>query len=195
MTVDGTRVKVGAHIKYLGFHIDGAWGFEEHFARLAPRLEAVSSSLGCLLPNLGGPNGWVRRLYVGVIRSIAFYGAPVWAEKAIASRNMASRLRDALRRIIIRTSRAYRTIGHAAAGALTGLPPLELHALYFAKTYRRTRKLRDREELTLRALHRVKSEEWRVLIVNWKRYLRANPGRVADAIRPYLTEWLEVAKG
>lgn len=50
--VDGTRVKVGDHIKYLGLHIDETWNFDEHFARMAPRLEAKSSSLSRLLPNI-----------------------------------------------------------------------------------------------------------------------------------------------
>lgn len=57
VNMEGTRVLVGAHINHLSLRIDGTWSFEKYFARMAPRLGAVSSSLGRLLPNLGGPNG------------------------------------------------------------------------------------------------------------------------------------------
>ncbi|KOC63910.1 hypothetical protein WH47_02406, partial [Habropoda laboriosa] len=51
--------------------------FEEHFDLLVPRVERAATALCRLLPNLGGPNEWVRRLYEGVVRSMTLYGSPV----------------------------------------------------------------------------------------------------------------------
>ncbi|KOC58635.1 hypothetical protein WH47_06293 [Habropoda laboriosa] len=43
-------------MKYLGLHLDSPWSFEPHFRPLGPG---------------------VRRLYVGIVRSMALYGAPI----------------------------------------------------------------------------------------------------------------------
>ncbi|XP_011883571.1 PREDICTED: uncharacterized protein LOC105570741 [Vollenhovia emeryi] len=59
ITVDGVDIKVGAQIKYLGLHIDERWKFEEHFARLAPRLDKAGNALSRLMPRLGpGRAAW-----------------------------------------------------------------------------------------------------------------------------------------
>lgn len=51
--VGGSCVQVGDQINYLGLLLDGRWRFDVHFDRLAARL--------------------------GVVRSMALYGAPIWA--------------------------------------------------------------------------------------------------------------------
>ncbi|XP_028038384.1 uncharacterized protein LOC114249103 [Bombyx mandarina] len=48
-------------------------------------LADVTQALSTLLPNLGGPSAACRRLYVEMVRSIALYGAPVWAMDMTAS--------------------------------------------------------------------------------------------------------------
>lgn len=55
--VDGARVQVGKHIKYLGLTIDERWSFVPHFIKLAPRLKTVANQCSGLMPNLGGPGG------------------------------------------------------------------------------------------------------------------------------------------
>ncbi|XP_047990142.1 uncharacterized protein LOC125229363 [Leguminivora glycinivorella] len=49
-------------MKYLGLVLDGR--FEEHFKHLAPKLLAAAGALGRILPNLDGPGGACRRLYM-----------------------------------------------------------------------------------------------------------------------------------
>ncbi|XP_032689789.1 uncharacterized protein LOC116853047 [Odontomachus brunneus] len=39
----------------------------------------VANMLGSLLPKLGGPKRKARRLYDGIVHSMALYGAPVWS--------------------------------------------------------------------------------------------------------------------
>ncbi|XP_011057280.1 PREDICTED: uncharacterized protein LOC105147755 [Acromyrmex echinatior] len=82
IVVDDVRVPVRPTIKYLGFTVDGRWGFVEHFDELAPRLGRRADALLGLMPNLRGPNESVRRAYMHVVLS----GAPVWCGKALASR-------------------------------------------------------------------------------------------------------------
>lgn len=141
--VEGDDIKVGAHIKYLGLHLDGAWSFGEHFAQTVPKVIKTAGALSRLLPNLGGPGGRVRRLYVNTVNSVALYGAPVWADAVIASRRIKIQMRRAQRIIALRAARAYRTAAYATATVLAGVPPLELLGQTHSEMYRRVKALRE----------------------------------------------------
>ncbi|XP_017881850.1 uncharacterized protein LOC108625978, partial [Ceratina calcarata] len=121
--VGDSYVRVSQYIKYLGLTLDGRWCFDEHFDRLAPRLLATANALCGILPNLGGPRESVRRLYLGVVRSMALYGAPVWSADLVASRRSLDSLRRVQRRLAIRVVRGYRTISYEAATLLSRFPP------------------------------------------------------------------------
>ena len=76
LTIQNERIHVQEELKYLGITLDGRLTFDKHFDRLIPKVEGVAASLGRLLPNVGGPNDRVRRLYTGVINSMILYGSP-----------------------------------------------------------------------------------------------------------------------
>ncbi|XP_029674175.1 uncharacterized protein LOC115242208 [Formica exsecta] len=141
VVVDGTSVRVGTQLKYLGLYLDDTWSFDGRFARLAPRAKAMAHALSRLLPSLGGPDGRVRRLYATTVRAVALYGSPIWADALMASRRGKMMLRRIFRRIAIRVIRGYRTVSHAAASVLAGLPPIELYAQMYAEVYGRTKEL------------------------------------------------------
>jgi len=181
-------------MKYLGLYLDGNWSFVGHFERLAPRLTRVASGLAGLLPNLGGPDARVRRLYAGVVHSVSLYGAPVWAERALASRKIQGILNRVQRRLTGRVSRTYRTVSHAANTVLAGFPPMELLASMHAEVYRRVREIREGEfEVTERARAVVKLQARRSLMARWSTHL-TRPGlpgqRTVEAIRPCLQRWV-----
>uniref|UniRef100_A0A2H1VT90 SFRICE_037622 n=1 Tax=Spodoptera frugiperda TaxID=7108 RepID=A0A2H1VT90_SPOFR len=69
----------------------------------------------------GGANASCRRLYAGIVRSMALYGAPVWAPNLM--RRPARALLTSQRVMAIRVIRGYRTISGEAANLLAGLPP------------------------------------------------------------------------
>ncbi|XP_024890175.1 uncharacterized protein LOC112466347 [Temnothorax curvispinosus] len=140
--VEGTRVSVGASMKLLGLWLDGSWSFGEHFARLLPRAKGVANSLARLMPNLGGASGRARRLYAATVHAVTLYGAPVWAPVVEGLRCIKAKLRQVQRSIALRMF-AYCTVSHAAATALTGLPPLELAAHQYAEIHRRIKELQD----------------------------------------------------
>ncbi|XP_011858169.1 PREDICTED: uncharacterized protein LOC105555737 [Vollenhovia emeryi] len=197
LRVEGTKIRMGKSIRYLGLQIDGRWRFEDHFAKLAPRLGCVAGALSRLMPNLGGPSWRTRRLYANVLSSIALYGAPVWAEALGRSAKARSILNRAQRRMAVRTIRAYRTISHTAATLLAGSPPIDLAARCHAAAYERVTRLKEggvpitpgvRRVIRLRLKDEVR-EEWRARLSEPNR-----PGkRTVEAILPRLDEWLDRA--
>lgn len=139
--VADTPVEVGTQIKYLGLHLDSRWAFGEHFRRIAPRVERAAMALGRLLPNMGGPAETVRRLYAGTVHAMILYGAPIWAEKVVATRRLRNMLRQIQRRVANRICRGYRAMSWVAVGVLAGVPPCELLACMYSEVYIRVREL------------------------------------------------------
>jgi len=129
-------------MKYLGLTLDSKWSFVAHFERLAPRVERAANALSRLLPNIGGPDCAVRRLFANVVHSIALYAVPVWATEMRVTPRIRRLMYRAQRRAAQRVIRAYRTTSHAAATALAGILPLELQADMHAEVYRRIKELR-----------------------------------------------------
>ncbi|KAL0891774.1 hypothetical protein ABMA27_015041 [Loxostege sticticalis] len=115
--VGGVEVRVKAQMKYLGLTLDGRWHFTAHFKGLSERLVRAAGSFGWLLPNLGGPRTRCRRLYAGVLKSMALYGAPVWSDSLHRRENVAL-LRRPQRAIALRVARAYRTFGRRTLDAI-----------------------------------------------------------------------------
>jgi len=126
--VGGTSILVEDRIMYLGLLLDDKWTFGHHFNAPAPKVERVSAALGRFLPNLGSPDGRVRRLYVATVNSVALYGAPMWAANLAAMRRAKDMFRRIQRCMAARVVRAYRTVSHAAVTVLAGWPPLEFLA-------------------------------------------------------------------
>uniref|UniRef100_A0A8R2QYD3 Reverse transcriptase n=1 Tax=Bombyx mori TaxID=7091 RepID=A0A8R2QYD3_BOMMO len=194
----GVRVGVGVTgLRYLGLELDGRWNFRAHFAKLGPRLMATAGSLSRLLPNVGGPDQVARRLYMGVVRSMALYGAPVWCH-ALTRQNVAA-LRRPQRAIAVRAIRGYRTVSFEAACLLAGAPPWDLEAEALAADYRWRSDLRSRGEGrpgegVVRA-RRLQSR--RSVLEAWSRRL-ADPSaglRTVEAVRPVLADWVGRDRG
>ena len=198
LRIGEASVRVGYRMKYLGLTLDSSWSFNAHFESLAPRIGRVSAALGRLLPNLGGPGGSVRRLYAGVVRSIALYGAPVWAGDLAASARGQRTLRRCMRAVAIRIARGYRTISYETAGILAGELPIELLAEAHAWVYKRRHDIR-REEGALpepRRVEALKLQARRRALLEWRDRLAARrSGRVVGAILPCLEAWLDREHG
>jgi len=162
-------------------------------------VEKAANALSRLLPNIGGPNASIRRLYTNVVHSIALYAAPVWAAEMEATPYIKTLMRRAQRRVAQRIVRAYRTTSYAAATALAGIPPLELLAKMYANVYWRVRELREahNNHVPPRALREAKLQARQQMINEWSEWLvreaqQANPRtrRVVAAIQPRLAEWI-----
>ena len=134
LRVGDACIRVGRSMKYLGLTLDTYWRFTQHFRVLGPRLERQVCAFARTMraPNLGGPHEAVRRLYVTVVRSMALYGAPVWAGHLEDCRVGRELLATVNRRAVLRAVRAYRTVSHANLSALGGSPPFHLLAMKVA---------------------------------------------------------------
>jgi endonuclease/exonuclease/phosphatase (EEP) superfamily protein YafD len=196
ISVGGTSITVKPTMKYLGLVLDSRWKFEEHFRRLAPKLGATAGALGRILPNLGGPGSACRRLYINVVRSVALYGAPIWAD-TLSVRNVAL-LRRPQRAIALRAARAYCTVSYAGACLLAGSPPWDLEAKSLARVYWRLMEARRAENWPAPQEVRQWREEARdVIYQKWSERLEI-PGAsrdLVDAVRPVLQEWVERKHG
>lgn len=186
-------------MKYLGLSLDGKWSFKSHFDLLAPKVHGVAAALSRLLHNLGGPGGRVRRLYAATVNAVALYGAPVWADRAMAIRQIRDVLRRVQRRVAIRLVRGYRTVSHAATTVLGGQPPLEFLALAYREVYDAARGLRLRRLVVTAGVRaHLKAHARRGMMERWSRHL-CQPGTagqwVVEAIQPNLSLWVNRAWG
>ncbi|XP_072746725.1 uncharacterized protein [Anoplolepis gracilipes] len=181
-----------SQIKYLGLHIDGRWSFACHFDRLVPRAEKAAAAISRLLPNLGGPDGRVRRVYAHTVLSILMYAAPVWAGEAIATRRIQDAMRRVQRRLAIRLVRGYRTVSHAAATILAGLPPLHMFADSYRRLYDRKSAARRRgvAKIPARILGTWKLQEKKSLEQRWIASLHERPPTSGERTnRPSCPVW------
>ncbi|KAJ0182380.1 hypothetical protein K1T71_001749 [Dendrolimus kikuchii] len=124
-------ILVKPQMRYLGLLLDRKWQFKRHFEHLAPKLVRTTGDLAKLLPNVGGPGGTAQRLYSGILRSMALYGAPVWIHAL--NRHNRTLLRRTQWTLAVRSNRGYRTVSWKAATFLAGDPPWELQADVLAK--------------------------------------------------------------
>lgn len=196
IVVGGVPIAVKPTLLYLGVVLDSKWNFKAHFERLAPKLLRAASAFGRILPNLGGPKSSCRRLYTGVVRSMALYGAPVWAD-ALSSSNIAQ-LRRPQRAMAQRAIRAYHTVSAEAACVLAGSLPWDLDARALATLYQWREEARNRGHLL--APQEVKRRRKALLqeaVERWgQRLERPSAGlRTIEAIQPVLQGWVERRSG
>lgn len=198
-TLGSSSIKIQQEIKYLGLTLDGSWKFTSHIAGAIRRAEIQATSLSRLLPNLGGPGGKTRRLYINTVRAIALYGAPVWANELKKSKQNIALMKRMLRPLAIRTARAYRTVSYDAATVLAGIPPIECVAQEHANMYRAISAIRDRGlQVTKTAQNRLRQHFRRKTICEWDGVLASHTisgKRTIDAIRPVLEKWVNRSWG
>ncbi|CAB3220326.1 unnamed protein product [Arctia plantaginis] len=196
LTVGGIRIGIEPSIRYLGLVLDGRWDFGYHFRGLVPKLVGAARALARLLPNMKGPDDSCRRLYSGVVRSMALYGCPVWAG-ALKASNVAI-LRRPQRMLAIRIIRGYRTISFEAASLLAGTPPWDLEARALAALYQWRKEAQELGRCPeIREIDDRKSQLRQVIIGEWRERLgQPSAGHaVIAAVRPVMEDWLERRHG
>ncbi|XP_015609346.1 uncharacterized protein LOC107274596, partial [Cephus cinctus] len=197
-------------MRYLGLTLDSHWSFRAHFEGLGPRVEGAAAVMARLLPNLGGPREEVRRLYVGVVRSMILYGSPIWAGELTAGRRSWAKVEGVQRRLAVRIVRGYRTISARAALVLARVMPFDLQAKMEARVYWKIREgcggsggdpLPEQEIRALRLQARQDTlAEWRrgleessshrtvgAILTNWDGWLGRGWGRLSFRLTQVLT--------
>ena len=123
--VDGTAIKIGRTIKYLGVNLEANPSWRTHVNKAANKVLKTSAYLYRIFPNVRGCEDLPRRLIALLCYSILLYAAPIW-ETCRNSKLNRTLLRRAMRPSALRVCRAYRTIATATAEVLAGLPPADL---------------------------------------------------------------------
>lgn len=95
------------------------------------------------MPNLRGPGESRRRLYATVVQSVLYYGAPIWAERAVGDAFITKIVRRALRALAIRVVCGYATVSYEVSTLLATVMQFEIGARRMADAYRRFREVRD----------------------------------------------------
>ena len=82
MEVPFGDVKIGSKRakKYLGVIIDDRLNFKEHVKYISEKASVTQAALTRMMPNIGGPNPFKRRIISRVVTSIILYAGPIWSE-------------------------------------------------------------------------------------------------------------------
>lgn len=133
---------------------------------------------------------------MGVVRSMAMYGAPVWAN-TLSSQNIAI-LRRPQRAMALRVIRGYRTVSVEAACVLAGCLPWDLDARGLASVYFwREDELARGQRPAPREVDAFRLENNDALVEEWlRRLMQPKAGlRTIEAFRPILKSWLKREHG
>lgn len=194
--VNRVYIRTAPSFKYLGVILDSRLSFGEHFVYVADKVSKVSRALGRLMPNLRGPDEGKRRLYAGVLGSVALYAAPIWCDALVASRTNRDNFRRIQRTVALRVCSAYRTVSFDAATLLSRIIPWEFLAAERLRVYTRVSEAR---ETGLEHDPREISAEERVLTLRqWEVYLSGRDlagARTRGAILPHFGLWMARSEG
>ncbi|XP_037301598.1 uncharacterized protein LOC119191832 [Manduca sexta] len=195
ISVEGVRTPVGSKMKYLGLHLDSRWDFRAHFEALSPKLVRTAGALGRLLPNVEGPGNPCRNLYAGVVRSMALYGSPVWANSLNdrCVRLLRRPQRMVAQRIVRATARSHTKRLAYWRALCPGISTRGLSSVFWwrEESLRRGQRLAPQEvETTLVSLRNAAVEEWQLRLESpseWRGNPVSRPQKAAGS--PHEWQW------
>ena len=81
VTVGSTRIETKRAIKYLGVIIDDRLNFKEVVKYFGERTSVTRGALATMMPNIGEPGPFKRRIISTVLTSIMPDACPMWSEE------------------------------------------------------------------------------------------------------------------
>jgi len=126
LSIGGHPITLYGKIRYLGVILDKNQTFASHVETVAKKASRTAAALARLMPNIGGPTEWKRKLLATVVDSQLLYAAPVWIDRASAVARTRANLIRPQRAAALRTIRAYRTVSDEAALVLASTVPADL---------------------------------------------------------------------
>jgi hypothetical protein len=127
MWVGSEMIQTQRTAKYLGVVLDNKLTYWDHISAACDRAAKVTSNLGRLMANVGGPRQGKRRLLMTTAQAIMLYGAEIWAD-ATKIKKYRTRMLAVQRRGALRVASAYRTVSEAAVLVVAGAIPIDLLA-------------------------------------------------------------------
>jgi len=127
------RLSIGGHpitlygmIRYLGVILDKNLTFAPHVDIVTKKASRTAAALARLMPNIGGPSEWKRKLLGTVVDSQLLYAALTGIDRAIVAAKARANLIRPQRAVALRTIRAYRSVSDEAALVLASTVPADL---------------------------------------------------------------------
>lgn len=128
LRINGQALETKGNMMYLGMVVERGLLFKAHISSAAAKAERISSDLGRLMPNMGGPKQCRRKLLLSVTQSVLLYGAPSWAHIIKYVPGNAARINRVQRKALLRSICAYRSVSEIATNILAATPPIDLLA-------------------------------------------------------------------
>lgn len=193
--VNGIRIGESKKVKYLGVEIGTRWNITEHIDTVAGKCEQIFNRLATLnQASWGIGHRSMEVLYKGVFLGIILYAIGAWNDMIKA--NNKRRLLRIQRAVLIKVTKAYRTISYGAVQVIAGIWPIDLeiekrkikykirtgqNVMFEGKTWERG----DEEEEMLEFVDRK-------LIEKWDERWRTDPkGRVTAEFFPRASDRLQ----
>ncbi|XP_011685209.1 PREDICTED: uncharacterized protein LOC105448385 [Wasmannia auropunctata] len=197
VVIKGYLIPVNADMKYLGLVLSRKWSFREHFNRLLPKAERMTLALARIMPNLRSPNEHARKLYCGVIHSVIFYGAPVWAPTLRTDKRTTAAIQAVQRKVALRVVAAYKTVSCPAAFLLAKVIPVDYLADRYKDVYMDTRAIQEKEiRITQRMHDTIRERALDAALTKWKNvYSRPTAVEVRRVLVHNLFQWYKRARG
>ncbi|XP_044754970.1 uncharacterized protein LOC123313925 [Coccinella septempunctata] len=125
LNIMGKEIIPKKDLKYLGVVFQKNLIFSRHIEYVTKKAAEKLAATSRLMPNVGGPGYWKRRILCGVVHSVLLYAAPVWRE-AVKRKQQLDKLISLQRKAMLRVASAYRTTSAKAVQLIAGFPPIDL---------------------------------------------------------------------
>ena len=80
VTIGSTKIEFKRAIKYLGVVIDDRLNIKERMKFIGEKAFVTQGAVTKMMPNIGGPNPFKRRIIPRAVTSILFYACPIRSE-------------------------------------------------------------------------------------------------------------------
>ena len=189
VSLDGQAVPFCNTAEYLGVMVDSGMTGTPHVRYASAKALKVAQMLARLMPRTRGVRDSRRRLLALVVDSVLLYAAPIWAPN-VRKRTVRDLLNKAQRPLLIRLSRANRTISTSAAQVIAGQISYDLQCRILLSRDHQDSTPDDDDPPAYR--EEEARLDWRR---RWSETAEGDPGYWTVTIIPTLEPWLSRKHG
>lgn len=166
---NGSRLKFGTSVRYLGIHVSEGMRFEVHLRETRRKLVTVVAPLRRVLRKEWGlrrkaSNSWLK----GLLMPVALYGTPVWYR--LSTNDRGRKAVYSLQRVALMAClRVCRTVSTDAMQVIAGNTPWDLEAARLTARYKIRRGLATDEHDVLTAAEAAADDRYTILDENVRR--------------------------
>lgn len=172
--------------KYLGIRLDPKLTYSKQIEYATTKAAKVTSQLGRLMANVGGPLASRRKLLMEASNSILLYGSEIWSS-TLKTKKRARKILAIQRTAALRVTSAYRTVSAQAALVIAGMIPIDLQAMERQQIFEA--KQHTAQPGQTATLRQETVEKWQT------RWLNEKHGRWTHKLIPDIHVWVNRRSG